>query len=91
MSEKRTPKKYLTKDQVFSLNEKHGWFEFGDAQGDVSNAFANEAIEAYERVRAAAPELLEFVKEWLERQGSDDNYMTAKARAAVAKATGEQA
>ena len=91
MSEKRTPKKYLTKDQVFSLNEKHGWFEFGDAQGDVSNAFANEAIEAYERVRAAAPELLEFVKEWLERQGSDDNYMTAKARAAILKATGEQA
>lgn len=37
---------------------------------------------------AAAPELLEFAKEWLSRQGSDDNYMTAKARAAVAKAEG---
>ena len=31
-------------------------------------------------------DLLEFVKEWLERQGGDNNYMTAKARAAIARA-----
>ena len=43
--------------------------------------------EANARLIAAAPELLEFVKEWLDRQGSDENYMTAKARAAIAKAT----
>ena len=38
---------------------------------------------------AAAPELLDFVKNWLSSQGSDDNYMTAKARAVITKATGE--
>ena len=44
--------------------------------------------EANARLIAAAPELLEFVTEWLERQGDDNNYMTSKARAAIAKATG---
>ena len=38
---------------------------------------------------AAAPELLEFVEGWLATQGCDENYMTEKARAAIAKATGE--
>ena len=38
---------------------------------------------------AAAPDLLEFVAEWLSRQGNDKNYMTERARAAIAKATGE--
>lgn len=38
---------------------------------------------------AAAPQLLEFAAEWLDRQGSDDNYMTAKARSAIARATGK--
>ena len=38
---------------------------------------------------AAAPELLDFVKNWLSSQGSDDNYMTAKARAIITKAAGE--
>lgn len=33
-------------------------------------------------------ELLAFAQEWLERQGTDENYMTAKARAAIAKAEG---
>jgi hypothetical protein len=37
---------------------------------------------------AAAPELFEFAKEWLDRQGTDENYMVMKARAAIAKATG---
>ena len=40
------------------------------------------------RLIAAAPELLAFAQEWLERQGTDENYMTAKARAAIAKAIG---
>lgn len=30
-------------------------------------------------------ELLTFTLEWLDRQGADENYMTAKARAAIAK------
>ena len=34
--------------------------------------------------QAAATGLLEFAKEWLSRQGGDDNYMTAKCRAAIA-------
>ena len=33
-------------------------------------------------------ELLAFAQEWLKRQGADENYMTAKARAAIAKAIG---
>lgn len=45
--------------------------------------------EANARLIAAAPDLLAFVKDWLDRQGSDENYMTAKARAAIAQATGE--
>lgn len=44
--------------------------------------------EANARLIAAAPDLLAFVKDWLDRQGSDENYMTAKARAAIAKAIG---
>jgi hypothetical protein len=40
------------------------------------------------RLIAAAPELLEFAKEWLDRQGTDENYMVMKARAAIAKAKG---
>lgn len=46
-----------------------------------------EVTEANARLIAAAPDLLDFVKEWLDRQGSDENYMTAKARSAIAKAT----
>ena len=42
------------------------------------------------RLIAAAPDLLEFVAEWLSSQGNDKNYMTEKARAAIAKATGDQ-
>ena len=38
---------------------------------------------------AAAPALLAFAQEWLERQGTDENYMTAKARAAISEATGQ--
>ena len=79
---------YLTADQVYELNEKHGWFEFGDAQSDVSRAFANDAIETYERVRAAAPDLLEALEEWVNFISSDDmpEPDMAKARAAIAKA-----
>lgn len=54
---------------------------FGVTRKDGINLLADA------RLIAAAPELLEFVKEWLDRQGSDENYMTAKARSAIAKAT----
>lgn len=53
MSEAIKPK-LLHNDQVFALNEKHGWFQFRDAQSDVSRAFASDAIAEYERVRNEA-------------------------------------
>lgn len=57
--------KYLSDEHVRELNEKHGWFEFGDAQSDVSRAFAQDAIAKYESIRAAAPDLLEALKDAL--------------------------
>lgn len=50
----------------------------------------DNAARANAKLIAAAPDLLEFVQEWLDRQGTDENYMVAKARAALAKARGEQ-
>lgn len=44
--------------------------------------------KANARLIAAAPVLLAFAQEWLERQGTDENYMTAKARAAISQAIG---
>ena len=41
------------------------------------------------RLIAAAPDLFELIAEWLSSQGNDKNYMTEKARAALAKATGD--
>jgi len=52
---------------------------------------SDEAVVANARLIAAAPELLEFVMGWLDRQGTDNNYMTSKARSAIAKATGGKA
>lgn len=50
------------------------------------------AIALYEapQPQADASELLDFAKEWLSRRGDDDNYMTAKCRAAIAKAEGDE-
>lgn len=50
--------------------------------------FHEDEMHANARLIAAAPELLEFAEEWLRIQGSDENYMTAKAKKAIAKATG---
>lgn len=67
--------------EKLSVEDGYGYFiaevDFGLAQ------------KANARLIAAAPELLEFAEEWLCMQGSDENYMTAKARAAIAKAKGE--
>ncbi len=49
---------FLTKEQVFELNTKFGWFEYGDACSEVSRAFAQAAIAKHELLRAAAPYLL---------------------------------
>ena len=90
---------YLTEEQVFSLNEKHGWFQFGDAQSDVSKAFAQDAIAAHERIREAAADLLAELQaiadanpnNWdapLNGTRSFQEWAQSRARAAVQKATG---
>lgn len=92
---------FISRDQVLELNEKHGWFQYGDAQSDVSNTFANEAIARYERIRSAAPDLLEALQaeeEWRARDDAGaldpewdyDTMVASKRRAAIAKAKGEQ-
>ena len=95
----KTTRTYLSEGQVHALNEKHGWFEFRDAQGDVSRDFAQDAIALHENIRAAAPELLEALQDMLNgwiyiRQSHGDLYGVGwdraqeKAEKAIAKATG---
>jgi hypothetical protein len=94
---KHTPS-YLSNEQVQALNEKHGWFQFRDAQSDVSRAFAQDAIEMHERMRAAAPELLDVlvaICAQSERVRGPDNprhpepqALYERAKAAIAQATG---
>lgn len=85
-------RKWLSDEQVKTLNERHGWFKHGDAQSDVSRAFANDAVEAHERVRAAAPEMLEALQEIREyifvMKGRGHAYQVL-VDSAIAKATGE--
>jgi hypothetical protein len=52
---------------------------------NTPNTVADELVRLHNEIEA----LLEFVQEWLDRQGTDNNYMTAKARAAIAR-TGEK-
>lgn len=91
---------YLTPEQVHELNEKHGWFECGDAQSDVSKAFAQDAIAMHERMRAAAPDMLAalqailpFCAKTSASEGGAAKYSASVAaadlvRAAIDKATG---
>jgi hypothetical protein len=92
---------WLTKEVACAIADPFGEFRYADAQGDVRHVFANAVIEHHERVRAAAPELLEALKELVSsplRYNSDrieidcDSHAEAiervrKARAAIAKAT----
>ena len=73
--------------------EKDGSAEHRNEANVISGANGTmivygQANDADARLIAAAPDLLAFVEDWLDRQGSDENYMTAKARAAIAKAIG---
>lgn len=45
---------HLNPAQVYELNERHGYFKHADAQGNVSAAFANEAVAEYLRVNEEA-------------------------------------
>jgi hypothetical protein len=77
-------------------------FHYGEAQSDVSKAFAQDAIEMHERMRAAAPDLLAALQEAqkaMEYIGKQDAYVVYDAAraaklsvaAAIAKATGSAA
>jgi hypothetical protein len=88
---------FISREQVQELNEKYGWFQFRDAQGEVSNAFANEAIARYERMRAAAPDLFKALLAYVHytdagvQTGEADHGeidLAVQARAAIAKAIG---
>lgn len=57
---------YLTFDQISLLNKRHGWFRYGDSQGEVSQAFAQDAIEMYLKAQAAQPKLRKI-------EGRDDD------------------
>lgn len=92
METKHTTGSYLSAEQVRQLNEKHGWFQYGDAQSDVSREFAQDAIATYECMRAAAPDLLAALSALY---GALDSCveltptLMQQARAAIAKATGQ--
>lgn len=82
---------FLTPDQVLALNEKHGWFHYADAQGDVSRAFAQDAIALHERIRQAAPEMHALLTELYELTSLDNEVpasLVATIRTVLAKANG---
>lgn len=60
MNDKRYTKDgdYLSKAAVLDLNERHGWLQYGDAQSDVSNAFANNAVHSFLESAKQAQEVL---------------------------------
>ena len=76
---------------VFAAGWK-GAFIYGDGlrKGIDDSLPKAQRLAATARLITASPDLLEFVAEWLSSQGNDKNYMTEKARAAIAKATGDQ-
>lgn len=60
-------KQLLPLNYLIDLNDKFGYFEFNDAQGDVSREFSNHSIQIYEIVKDAAPKLLLEYKTLLTR------------------------
>lgn len=84
---------YYAYKQVRDLLPQH----IIDAQGPDYEGDANydgdqwdAAADYIEELKAQNAQLLEFVREWLVRQGTDENYMVAKARAAIAAAEKER-
>lgn len=61
MSDKRYTKdgEYLSKAATLELNERHGWLQYGDAQSDASNAFANNAVHAFLESAKQAQEVMD--------------------------------
>ena len=52
-------KPVLGRKLVRALNDKHGYFQYADAQGDVSVVFANEAVELFLGLSVGAAEAYE--------------------------------
>lgn len=48
---------YLSNDSVDELNQVHGWFQYEDAQSDVSRAFANNAINKFIEIAKEAEDV----------------------------------
>ena len=99
METKHTPGPWLTDDLVHLLNEKHGWFKYGDAQSSVSKQFAQDAIDMHERIRRAALDLFKALKSsnhTLHPTVNGEECLCSQCAfvklrdAAIAKATGEQ-
>ena len=61
MSDKRYTKdgEYLSKAATLELNERHGWLQYGDAQSEASNAFANNAVHAFLESAKQAQEVMD--------------------------------
>lgn len=51
---------YLSDESVSELNHVHGWFQYEDAQSDVSRAFANNAIHKFLAIAKEAEEVKEL-------------------------------
>jgi hypothetical protein len=84
---KHTPGPWLVEGRtVYALNDD-GYNRFSALVQDAHTP--GDELEANARLIAAAPELLEFALLFLERNGADETWMTAQARAAIAKARGE--
>lgn len=88
--------KYLLPEIVMEdLMAKHGCFQAGDSQGDVSKAFASDVIEARERLADAALDLLValddvmvWIKNWSpifteENEWAETAALVGKAKAKV--------
>lgn len=92
---------WISKVDACEVAEPHGAFQHADAQGDVRYQFANDILERHERIRKAAPMLLEALQAVLHdcndldmvesNQPGRDKGPFQMAMEAIAAATGEQA
>jgi hypothetical protein len=93
---KHTPGPWVLDDDEWSpVHALLGVYVAGDRGGRIAKSFANclvttdEACRANARLIATAPDLLQFVKDWLAdftAAGPTDSPREAEARALIAKA-----
>ena len=68
----------LTEFQMNKLNDEHGWFTYGDAQGDVSRKFANEAVARYLQMAAAGAQMLDALNKVLTEWDDSETHEISK-------------